>query len=540
MRIGWHHRSAFAVILCSGFLFVGYILTLPKEGVFFSGDGGLKYLMLQNYSPVCPVELRGDESGSTQSHLAKGPALFRWSSSLSPVLNLPAPPEVRSLWHEGFYPLGPPYVYKIGHQYLFGLPLYFAVLSKPFYSWWGWQGLYVLPALGVFLSWLLFIHVGALIGFGIGIRSFLLAVFIFSSPVTLYAGMFWEHSLGVAFACLPLLFIVRVIRGKLSIRQAFGLGALAGLGVFLRPEILALVLVTNVSASFFMPRSLKKLALAFAVGSGLAVFAFFTANVTIDNQLLGLHARQIWEQGPLSWQRILGVIQITMVVSKNFVIFCPFLLPVIFGLGFIRHCPGHIRQAAVSALSILFLCALLIPWLLPDTGGKEWGPRYLLILVPWVFFLLGAVLEGLQATAQFRRQFVWGIGMGMTLVVGMYLHTYQGVRLLAEDYQQRILPAYRLLSLQSNRIVVVSHQWIALELATLFNEKNFLWVKSAEELTRLQGVLESQGNCAFLYVTYQNGRFRFLPLETMRMRPVGRSGSYEVFIIEHPDCHPAP
>jgi len=98
---------------------------IPDE-VFYSGDGGMKALLAKQFA-------RGD-----------------WHADL----RLPADPWVEALWRDGLYPFGPPFVYADGERWLVQYPVPFMALSAPFYRWFGFRGLTIVPLLGLWLAWL--------------------------------------------------------------------------------------------------------------------------------------------------------------------------------------------------------------------------------------------------------------------------------------------------------------------------------------------------------------------------------------------------
>jgi hypothetical protein len=136
-------------------------LSLPKDAVFFSGDGGLKYLMSRQF-------LRGN---------------------VSPDLVFPSASGGGELWKKGLYPFGAPFVYDINNWKIVSFSLYFPLASVPFLAAMGWRGLYVLPAAGVIFAWIWMIlccHAARIC------TTAVCAVFvsiIFASPLTLYGGM---------------------------------------------------------------------------------------------------------------------------------------------------------------------------------------------------------------------------------------------------------------------------------------------------------------------------------------------------------------
>ena len=91
------------VIILAGVAYSLYLVSLVPEGVFFSGDGGLKALLAKQLS-------RGE------FHVD---------------LVQPSEAWIRQLWQQGLYPYEPPFVYYLNDKYFlsFPFPVPFQILS---------------------------------------------------------------------------------------------------------------------------------------------------------------------------------------------------------------------------------------------------------------------------------------------------------------------------------------------------------------------------------------------------------------------------
>jgi hypothetical protein len=119
------------LILIAGAACSATFLSFVRGPVFYSGDGGMKLLMTQQF--------------------AKG--------VFTSELRLPAEDWVKGLWASGYYPLEPPFVFEVNDRHVVGQPLTFPAASAPFYALFGYRGLYVLPAAS-FLLLAAAMHVG--------------------------------------------------------------------------------------------------------------------------------------------------------------------------------------------------------------------------------------------------------------------------------------------------------------------------------------------------------------------------------------------
>src|SRR5919199_4191616 len=113
------------LIILIGVLFSLYLqLQIPDE-VFFSGDAGPKMLLTKQFA-----------SGRFQVDL-----------------DLPVEPWVRNLWQSGLYPFEPPFVYQINNRYYIQYPFTFPLISSPFYAFFGWRGVYIIPLISIWIIW---------------------------------------------------------------------------------------------------------------------------------------------------------------------------------------------------------------------------------------------------------------------------------------------------------------------------------------------------------------------------------------------------
>src|SRR5262249_18256471 len=122
--------APFAIFL-AGAGYTLYLQTLVPDEIFYSLDGGVKFLLTRQIAERGLHDLRVD-------------------------LDLQADPWVRDLWNDGFYPLEEPIVYRHADRWYMQYPPFFAYASAPFYRLLGFHGLYVIPLIATWLLWLVF------------------------------------------------------------------------------------------------------------------------------------------------------------------------------------------------------------------------------------------------------------------------------------------------------------------------------------------------------------------------------------------------
>jgi hypothetical protein len=158
------------LIILLGILFTLFLQIFIQDGVVYSGDGGLKALLAQQFAT----------------------GAFHFD------LNLPAIDWVKELWENGLYPFTPPYVYQRSDQYFITFPFTFPLLTTPFYALFGYRGIYIVPIVSTWIIWFKFYSICQQLQLGRGITSIALIILIFASPLSLYSGMYWEHTLALA------------------------------------------------------------------------------------------------------------------------------------------------------------------------------------------------------------------------------------------------------------------------------------------------------------------------------------------------------
>ena len=225
----------------AGIYVLGIMLAQARPGYFYSVDGGFKYLMIQQY-------LKGDFSTSLPSS----------RSALQ-----------QALWDAGCYPYTPPYVFTKSSDRVPAFPLYFPLLTTPFVKLFGFYGLHILPVIGLVATWILLAVAARRHRFGrwpvlMGMLSLTIA-----SPLTIYGALFWEHSLAAFFAAIPIVVLMpdeRLVRPKTAMLA----GIAAGLGVFLRPEMLPLLPILVLLAALFRERAARPVLICFGTGVTLS------------------------------------------------------------------------------------------------------------------------------------------------------------------------------------------------------------------------------------------------------------------------------
>jgi hypothetical protein len=474
-KTGWW---AVAAAAAAALAFSLYLVAQTRPGVFYSGDAGLKFLMTAGFA----------------------------SGDLSPELRLAAPPWVRELWAGGLFPFEPPFAYELNGRMFAQYPPWFALASVPGYVVGGFSGLYAVPLIGLWLTWAALVAACRGVGVGPGWTAAALVALAFSSPLTLYGAMFWEHTAGVSLSLAGFTLVFGGDRGSGTARAAFA-GMLLGLSVLFRPELavlatIALTVVWTAMRSSFPRRS--RLAATIAVAAILLAAA--AINVVAYGRPAGLHSL-IALAGFSMGEYLSGAATILWRLGELMLLHFPLVIPYVLVavFAFSRRLTTLDRRVSIWLWSGLAF-SVLVPLILPGPrfagyGGKQWGPRYLLAAMP-ILSVAGAA--SLQATwrsvARGGRVVVVAL-TGCAFAYGLFTNAYAGTVDLQADYAGRVLPALEAVRASPAKIVAVSNQYVSQELAATMQLKSFVLARDGTELDAVGAAALGAGVHQFLFVS---------------------------------------
>jgi hypothetical protein len=470
MNTGAQKKSAYyflpfiILILASGFL-LALLLTI-KEGVFFSGDGGLKYLMVKQ--------------------LARGGSYY--------TLDMQTPAWVNKLWTEGFYPFKEPFVYDAYQGKIVAFPPAFQWLNSYPYRWFGFRGIFIISCASIILLWTWFIVLMQ----KLNVKPLLIAggllLLAFCSPLTFYGAVYWEHSLAILLIFSA---VVYLVTGASSITVAMVLGFMSGLSVWFRPEMLLLNLLFLVTSLFNDNGKNKRVGIAFLSSSLLSIAAFFIFNNNVYGTLFGAHGYQLANSS--GYRYLTEKFIILSHLNIKLVIYFP-VIGLLFFLAVYNTLKESLFNNSASQLSVIIIFFLLIvPFVLPNAGGKQWGPRYLLPVIPL------AIVSLLLAAMKFDVAFVkkWMAGILLLLVIySFYINGYLAVKTLKSDYAYRVKPGMDFLLYDTCTIIIVQNQFIAQEFAALFEKKKIFLAENQQAFSMLCSLLKSQDISRVIYLSH--------------------------------------
>ena len=487
--------------LLLGVLFSLVLQGLVVDDVFYSGDGGMKALLVKQFA----------EGG--------------WHADL----RLDAPSWVRAAWQDGLFPFAPPFAYPVDQRWYVQYPVPFPALSTPFYAAFGFRGLHVLPLLSVWALWLGFLTTCHRLEVGPGPTAVALAGMIFASYLTAYSAMFWEHTLAVALAFGGVAMSLPDSPRGVNARRAVAGGLLLGVAVCLRPEC-AGVLAGSVLA-LVLARAPVVTWLGHTAGGAAVIAGFLLFNKVAYGIFLGVHSLQSVDRSELH-MRLLPAYRIGLDLTRDLAWACPLLVLIVAVLLLswpwrpLR--PDRPQRALWIALGAFLLIA---PFVLPNLGGKQFGPRYLLPAVPLVCLIAATQLGALRAEGRRSARVVVGTAVVAALAVGVYFGAVQGTRVLHHNYRHRVRPVLDALRASDAPVVAVWHQAMAQELVAAFDEKAFFRVRNQEEIELLADRMLEQNLDHFLWILWDDPGVRVgkLPTSTVLMSEPRAIGRYLVF-----------
>lgn len=474
-------RIAIAGIVAACAAMVVALAAIP-HGAFYSGDGGLKYLAARQFAQgILAVDLR-----------------------------LPAEPWVEALWAQGTYPFEPPFVYQQAGRHLPAFPPWFALLTAPFLALFGWWGLFLIPAASV--AWTAAeVETYLRRRVGRGPRLLALAALLLGTPFLLYGAMFWEHTLACALSTAGLVRLARACdEGR---PRPFVPGFVLGLAGWLRPEHFVLAAIALVVLRPVLHRAdegegpakgLLRLGRWDAAVLGLvaATGAWALTNFALFGSPAGVHGLQVTGiEGPGRWWMIRTVA--TSLVPALF-LYAPVMI-VVGALAFAAVHPAVHRRlpvaSAFAALAILFpLAACLV---VPNDGGKQWGPRYLLGAMPPGALAIALLLD--QATGlPLRPRHALQAAAIAALLAGIAVNAGAGSARLVQDYAGRTTPVLDLVRTGSGP-VVVDLGWTALEVVEAAGGRPLFRLRGADQLPCLLEALRTHRIPSFQFVAMKVG-----------------------------------
>jgi hypothetical protein len=423
----------FATFLLGCAWLMGLMTAVPR-GVFFSGDGGLKFLMVQQV------------------------LVGRWVA----WLDLPQPSWMKDFWASGLYPFQPPFVQEISGHWYPSFDWLFPAATAPFVMAFGNAGLLVLPAAGVVGTWIEFEALARRLRVRPGSMFVSLSLLVFACPLAFYGAVFWEHAPAVALSFWG---FADALTGWCyrSQRRAYRCGLVLGLAGWLRPELVVFGFAA-IAASWTHDQRGR-------VGRSMGAFAAVLLLHAVWNRAscghwLGVHALQVVDsdvslQHRLSEAFVRGHIMLRLLLESTDFCWVAFASTVF--LIWFPESPNQRRIVAYVAIVVSFTI-VGVACIVPNWGGLQIGPRYLLGIVPVL-----AVPVALAADRLTRMSPRWAILLGIVWschLPAAWHNVASGTGRFVAQLEDRILPSIAPLSRYPEDAIIFGHHWAAMEMAS--------------------------------------------------------------------------
>jgi len=371
------------------------------------------------------------------------------------------------------------------------------------------------------------------------------------SFATPYVVMFWEHLPAAALAFFGIAGAIEARRSACSPAGTLAAGLALGASGWLRPEGLVLTGIVVVACLLVAvhDRTLRGW-LPFLLGAGVMVAAFLGSNAVVFGHPLGVHAAQIlaptrtWLD-PFARPGVAGGVP---ELGWYFIRYAPMALVAAYLTARLAaRDPVHRREISLLALSAL-LFLVVVSAIAPNLGGKQWGPRYMLLLVPPMAWFTGWMWdEASRRLGLIERRSVVALALA-ALGYGVLVNLFGAYQALAADYSNRILPAIEAIRAENVEVVATIDPFATQELAALALENRLFAVLSPSEegppekpITDFADALFAAGRSRFLLVmpgpgagehpqpsfAMQGGRARIFG-----SRLPGRPGHFAVYSLQ--------
>ena len=458
------------LVFAAGVVYTLAFVAVVRDEVFYSGDAGIKALLVKQFAH----------------------GLFGTG------LKLRAPGPIRELWERGLYPFIPPFVYHTNSDYLVSFPVFFEATSAPFYRWLGFRGLYVIPILSLWALWLFFWRTLRRLELPMWAIALGLGSLIFASHLTVYAGTFWEHTFGALLAYAGIDYFAGSDTGR-SCPKAALLGFICACSFLLRPEGLLLILVLCAFGCVRAVRGRGGTTWSFVGGMIVGLALILGANVAVYDEPLGLHGRQVVHDVTLS-QHAGGAFSYGVHIIARLCLHVPVIAFVL--VSWVLISKKERRFEFGTPWGVLVPCLLFLvglPFIVPNDGGRELGPRYTLLVVP--AFLLVAAVAAADLVRRGKLRFTLLALLAGGVALGAVMNLRDGWHLIA-DYRTRVNPGLAFLRSSPANVVIVDQSFVAQELEASMPEKSFLLIASLRDFELALGAARDIGPAHALFASF--------------------------------------
>lgn len=358
---------------------------------------------------------------------------------------------------EKYFPVLPPFAYRVGGPTYPQYPLLFAVLSALPYIIFGFRGLFLIPVFSTVVSAAVLHKLLALVGVGDERkRAFYVLFYCFGTPVFFYSLLFWEHTFCVMLLLSAVYFICRGMKDG-GARWCVAAGLLVGVSIWTRFDS-AVYFAACIAAVIFTCRRRVRVLLNLSIPAAAAVLLLFLFNAWYYGRTQGPHLAQVMRAGLGPAEHLFLAASLLFAPLSGLLVMCPFMLITAAWRTLWRGAPVRFIYLTTVISVVLVLLTTY------NDGGRQWGPRYLLPVLPLGVVLL-AVAYGRGGRA--LRRFI-GVIVAASVCI-----SFLGVWSLYRRKAYDLYPAISWIKSCGCDSVVFPSTYAVLEMAAAFPEKTY-------------------------------------------------------------------
>lgn len=349
-------------------------------------------------------------------------------------------------------------------------PELFPIATAPMIAAFGPRGVYVLPAVGFLLAIAATAWLGVLLD-GRRHAPTLMLTALLGTPLLFYGLEFWEHAPAAGLAGLAACLIVRGARWPVPWATLPGL--MFGIAILLRPEVVWFAAAV-LAASRWLPQPPGTArTMAVVVGALLALIPIVVRTFLHFGAIITPHVAgnpALWSPGWPGRRLSIFTEWFVDIGPANAWITAPVLL-----LCLVSLIVSSTRQGRPFLL-LLAGITVFLTWLsAPNSGGGQWGPRYLLPAFIPIAIVAADVFQGLGH----RRRVLTVLLVVSAAVAGLAIQrmSYQRLRGTKETYG-RVLGLVE--SMTPAGGYAVTDLWWLDQVAASADRRVFLYAADAE------------------------------------------------------------
>lgn len=385
-------------------------------------------------------------------------------------------------------PLKKPFLAKVGDHYYIDFPPYFPLLNSVFYSWFSYQGLYIINLLSLIGTLFLFSALPGLWGLNRLYGHLMVYIYAFATTASLYAQLFHEYTLAIFLVSLSLFLLFRHLyqnSGKWNLLLS---GMIAGISLFFRLELVFVYFAMGVVLLFNRGRLDFKAALYFSLSFSIPFLLLLFFNYKIHGHPLGLRYTLTMEkrsdrpkesgkkgvslvETEKSDKTRRGIIEATLFSKTRGLLYqSPFFLLALLSLYKVSRFK-NLRNMLLPPTIIFFMGGTLILLTAPN-HGDHFAPRYLFGLFPPGILLFLHELKDFQNIK--KRNLKYGVLFftGLLLLQGLNIWKKNFFWLLSLD--KMVLQAENVILNQKEDVIAFIEYASSRNLLLSFTEKKMV------------------------------------------------------------------